>query len=186
MKKLITTFMMFAMMAVAIPMLSASASAQSGCYENRYGELICDEYKKPNVYDRHRNVINIGIGTGAGALIGGLLGGKKGALIGAAIGAGGSALYTYKINPKTKSQISGETLGGFRPQSSKVGAPKSSHKEGLAVDLYDPDGAIDSWCMVNFEKMAECGIYIEHPSKTIGWSHWTIKRPGSGNRVFFP
>ena len=92
----------------------------------------------------------------------------------------------FKINPKTKSQISGETLGGFRPQSSKVGAPKSSHKEGLAVDLYDPDGAIDSWCMVNFEKMAECGIYIEHPSKTIGWSHWTIKRPGSGNRVFFP
>lgn len=102
MKKLITTFTMFAIMAIAIPMLSSTASAQTGCYENRYGELVCDEYKKPNVYERHRNIINIGIGTGAGALLGGLLGGKKGALIGAAVGAGGSALYTYKINPKTK------------------------------------------------------------------------------------
>ena len=92
----------------------------------------------------------------------------------------------FRINPKTNSQISGDTLGGFRPQSCKIGAQKSSHKEGLAVDLFDPLGEIDSWCMVNFDKLATCGIYIEHPTKTIGWSHWTIKRPGSGNRAFFP
>ena len=100
MKKIIATFTMFAMMALAIPMLSTEASAQSNCYEDRYGRLVCDNNR--NVYDKHRNLINIGIGTGAGALIGGLLGGKKGALIGAAVGAGGSALYTYKLNPKTK------------------------------------------------------------------------------------
>jgi len=31
-----------------------------------------------------------------------LIGGKKGALIGTAAGAGGAALYTYKLNPKTR------------------------------------------------------------------------------------
>jgi len=100
MKKIITTFMMFAMMAVAIPMLSTEAVAQRDCYRDRNGRLVCEDDR--NIYEKHRNVINIGIGTGAGALIGALLGGKKGALIGAAVGAGGSALYTYKLNPKTK------------------------------------------------------------------------------------
>lgn len=91
MKKLITTFLMMAVMAVAIPFMATTANAQTRRY-----------YKKPNVYQRHRNLINIGIGTGAGALIGALIGGKKGAFIGTAVGAGGSALYTYKLNPKTK------------------------------------------------------------------------------------
>ena len=36
------------------------------------------------------------------ALIGGLIGGKKGALVGTAEGAGGAALYTYKLDPKTR------------------------------------------------------------------------------------
>lgn len=100
MKKIISTFMMFAMMAVAVPMLSTEATAQSQCYEDPYGRAVCDDNR--NIYDKHRNLINIGIGTAAGAIIGGLIGGKKGALIGTAIGAGGSALYTYKLNPKTR------------------------------------------------------------------------------------
>lgn len=90
MKKFIATFVMMAMMAVIIPFAATSVNAQRRTY------------KKPNIYQRHRNVINIGIGTAAGAIIGGLIGGKKGALIGAGAGAGGSALYTYKLNPKTK------------------------------------------------------------------------------------
>ncbi len=76
-------------MAIVLPL---AANAQT---TRRY-------YKKPSVYKKHRNLINIGIGTAAGAILGGLIGGKKGALIGTAAGAGGSALYTYKINPKTK------------------------------------------------------------------------------------
>ncbi len=88
MKKLIATFLMMAMMAVIIPLTASTANAQ------RY-------YKKPSVYQKHRNLINIGIGTAAGALLGGLIGGKKGALIGAGVGAGGSAIYSYKINPKS-------------------------------------------------------------------------------------
>jgi hypothetical protein len=90
MKKFLATFLMMAIMAIALPL---AANAQTS---RRY------QRNEPNVYEKHRNVINIGIGTGAGALIGALIGGKKGALIGAAVGAGGSALYTYKINPKDK------------------------------------------------------------------------------------
>jgi len=89
MKKFLAAFVMMAMMAIMIPMAATSVSAQK-------------RYKKPNVYQKHRNLINIGIGTAAGAIIGGLVGGKKGALVGTAVGAGGSALYTYKLNPKTK------------------------------------------------------------------------------------
>lgn len=101
MKKLIATFMMAAMMAVMAGVLPLSANAQtrnSRNYRNR--TYTTRTYQRPNFYQRHRNLINIGIGTGAGALLGGLIGGKKGALIGTAVGAGGSALYTYKINPK--------------------------------------------------------------------------------------
>ncbi len=90
MKKILATFVMMAMMAIMIPFAATTANAQRR------------SYKKPNVYQKHRNAINIGIGTAAGAILGGLIGGKKGALIGAGAGAGGSALYTYKLNPKTK------------------------------------------------------------------------------------
>lgn len=82
---------MMTVMAIMVPMFASEANAQSR-----------RTYKKPSIYKKHRNLINIGIGTGAGALIGALIGGKKGALIGTAVGAGGSALYTYKLNPKTK------------------------------------------------------------------------------------
>lgn len=92
----------------------------------------------------------------------------------------------FPINPKTKSGVSGETLGGFRPQSCTIGAPKSSHKEGLAVDRYDPHGDIDSWCMENQDKLESCGVYIEHPSATVGWSHWQIRPTASGHHVFYP
>ena len=95
----------------------------------------------------------------------------------------------FPVNPKTGSIISGSGLGGFRPQDCKVGAPKSAHKQGLAVDIYDPTGKIDAWCMENIgygQALPEVGIYLEHPCKTIGWSHWSIQAPRSGNRVFMP
>ena len=92
--------MMMALMAVAVPMLATSADAQTR-YRTRRG-VVTTTYERPSFYKRHRNLINIAIGTGAGALLGGLIGGKKGALIGTAAGAGGAALYTYKLNPKTR------------------------------------------------------------------------------------
>lgn len=93
---------------------------------------------------------------------------------------------SFPINPATGSGVSGLTYGGFRPQSCPQGAPHSAHKEGLAVDRYDPHGAIDAWLMANQDLMAGAGIYIEHPDSTKGWSHWTIRAPASGRHVFFP
>lgn len=92
----------------------------------------------------------------------------------------------FPINPKTGSEISGETYGGFRPQDCPIGAAHSSHKEGLAVDRFDPNGEIDGWLMRHPDILVQTGIYIESPDYTPGWSHWTILAPGSGKHVFIP
>ncbi len=92
----------------------------------------------------------------------------------------------FPINPKTKSGVSGEVYGGFRPQSCPIGASLSAHKQGLAVDRYDPDNKIDAWCLAHQDRLKEHGIYIEHPDSTPHWSHWTIRAPGSGHTVFYP
>lgn len=91
MKKFIATFIMIAMVAIFIPLMTESVNAQTRRY-----------YKPKSTYQKHKKVIDIGVGAGVGTLLGALIGGKKGALIGAAAGAGGGALYTYVINPKTK------------------------------------------------------------------------------------
>ena|ERR1700733_12505998 len=101
--RLIATFVMVAMMAVMIPFTASTANAQNSrnyrSYNNgrTYNERV---YKKPSVYTKHRNIINLGIGAGAGALIGAIAGGKKGAALGALLGGGGAAVYTYGIKPK--------------------------------------------------------------------------------------
>ena len=95
---------MMAVMAVMVP-LTASAQTGGKRYYSNGRSYQTQVVKKKNFYQKHRNVINMGIGTGAGAILGALIGGKKGAAIGALAGAGGSALYTYKINPKTKKRV---------------------------------------------------------------------------------
>lgn len=92
----------------------------------------------------------------------------------------------FPINYVTGSGVSGRDYGGFRPQSCPVGAPNSAHKEALAVDRFDPKDKIDEWCMKNLDAVRACGIYIEHPSATQGWSHWTVRAPRSGKTVFMP
>ncbi|HQZ96934.1 MAG TPA: hypothetical protein PLP21_11495 [Pyrinomonadaceae bacterium] len=73
-------------------------------YNDQYYEddYYYDQYgnKKPNVYDRHRKAINLGVATGAGAVIGAIFGGKKGALIGAAAGVATGAIITAKQKPR--------------------------------------------------------------------------------------
>lgn len=91
---------MMAMLAVVIPFAATTTNAQTTRRYTRARTSTTRTYQRPSYYKRHRNIINMAIGTGAGALLGGLIGGKKGALIGLAAGAGGSALYTYKIKPK--------------------------------------------------------------------------------------
>lgn len=97
-----------------------------------------------------------------------------------------SAGVKFPDNAATKSGVSGQTFGGFRPQDCPQGAPHSSHKEGLAVDRYDPLNEIDAWLLDNQDALERHGIYIEHPDSTKHWSHWSIKPPGSGHHVFYP
>ena len=109
MKKFIITFFMMAFVMAVMPLvLPTSAEAQKKVYARRVvrnGRVTYVRTKKPSFYRRHRNRVNMAIGTGGGALLGGLIGGKRGALIGGAAGAGGSALYTYKIKPKKKKYV---------------------------------------------------------------------------------
>lgn len=87
------------------------------------------------------------------------------------------------INPKTKSIISGWKNGGWRPKDCPEGAEKSSHKEGKGIDIYDPDGDLDSACTDDL--LAKHGLYREHPSQTKGWMHLTTRAPRSGKRTFY-
>jgi len=89
-----------------------------------------------------------------------------------------------RTNPKTNSQVSGETNGGFRPQDCPIGAARSSHKQARAVDVYDPDNQLDDW--LNDEILTEFGLYREHPDDTPRWCHLSDKAPGSGRRTFHP
>jgi hypothetical protein len=107
MKKALFTFVILTLLAGLLIFASPeSASAQTYFRKVvRNGRVTYVRVRKPSYYRRHRNRINMAIGTGAGALVGGLIGGKKGALIGAGTGLAGSALYTYKWNKKKRRYV---------------------------------------------------------------------------------
>jgi hypothetical protein len=88
------------------------------------------------------------------------------------------------VNPKTKSQVSGTTFGGFRPQDCPQGRPDSSHKQGQGVDLYDPFNAIDN--AIDDDLLERHDLYREHPKSTDTWCHLTTRAPKSRRRTFFP
>src|SRR5687767_15908609 len=107
MKKIIWAVVIMTLMIGLVPaVFTTDVSAQRSYYvrkvRDRNGRVRYVRVAKPSYYRRHRNRINMAVGTGGGALIGGLLGGGKGALIGAGVGAGSSALYTYKLNKKKR------------------------------------------------------------------------------------
>lgn len=89
-----------------------------------------------------------------------------------------------KINPRTHTHVAGETFGGFRPQDCPQGAPASAHKIGRAVDVYDPDNALDAY--VTDAILEAHGLYREAPNSTVHWCHMSDKAPGSGRRTFQP
>jgi outer membrane lipoprotein SlyB len=98
MKKFLATFITIALMAVMMPLMANAQTKRY--YKNR--TYKAQTYQRPSVYKRHRNLINVGVGTGVGALIGAIAGGKKGAAIGALVGGGGAAVYSYGIKPKKR------------------------------------------------------------------------------------
>lgn len=79
---------------------------------------------------------------------------------------------------------------GWRPPQinaqTKGAATKSKHMTGEACDLYDPEGALDEWCLEHPDKLDEIGLWQEHPSATKGWLHVQTVPPKSGKRVFYP
>ena len=98
MRKSISTFIIMAMMAIMLPLAANAQTRNERYYRNRTNTTRV--YHRPSFYRRHKNLIDIGIGTGGGALLGGLLRGRRGAGYGALIGAGSGALYTYVLKPK--------------------------------------------------------------------------------------
>lgn len=117
MKKVLASLLVLFAFMITVPL--TEVDAQTRCYRGRSSRVSTARYyrsrtvrpyyatqgytyQRPSFYRRHRNVINMAIGTGGGAILGGLIGGRRGAGIGALLGAGGSALYTYKLNPKKR------------------------------------------------------------------------------------
>lgn len=92
--------------------------------------------------------------------------------------------YSEDVNPKTGSQISGETEGGFRTPDSTTGAPHSAHREAKAVDIYDPDNRLDDW--ITDECLVKYDLYREAPGSTHGWTHLQCRPTLSGHRTFLP
>lgn len=108
MRKTVIIFIVMVLFSGMI-ILSAPVTAEAQAYYRkrvtRNGRVRYVRVPKPSYYRRHRNRINMAIGTGGGAVLGGLLGGRKGALIGAGVGAGSSALYTYVWNKKKRKYV---------------------------------------------------------------------------------
>ena len=97
-------------------------------------------------------------------------------------------VYQDWIDEDTGTQISGAKGGygdgGFRLQSATTGKPYSSHKQGQAIDIYDPHSKLDMW--ITDAILEEFDLYRENPDFTRGWCHLQTKPPGSGNRTFKP
>jgi hypothetical protein len=91
-------------------------------------------------------------------------------------------------DPDTGTYISGSRGGagdgGFRLQTSTTGSARSAHKEGLAVDVYDPDNALDDW--ITNPILSAYALYREAAEATPGWCHLQTRPPRSGARTFNP
>lgn len=76
---------------------------------------------------------------------------------------------------------------GYRPgkyNTAAGGAQNSAHMTCEAIDISDPKGELDAWCMANQAKLEEYGLWLEEPTHTPGWCHLDI-RPRNV-RVFKP
>lgn len=79
---------------------------------------------------------------------------------------------------------------GWRPRVVNArttnAAVNSKHMTCQAIDLHDPDGLLDEWCMDSQQYLEQFGLWQEHPSATKGWAHLQSVPPKSGKRVFYP
>lgn len=83
---------------------------------------------------------------------------------------------------------------GWRPKgvndATANAASRSLHLVAKAIDIYDPDGDLDKWCLRNLDVLKVIGLWQEHPGWTDGWCHVQTVGPGfppkPGPRVFIP
>jgi hypothetical protein len=79
---------------------------------------------------------------------------------------------------------------GWRPAAingaTPGAAPRSKHMTGQAIDISDPEGDLDDWCMEHQDVLQTIGLWLENPASTKGWCHVQVVPPKSGKRVFFP
>ena len=94
--------------------------------------------------------------------------------------------FARQIDPDTGTEISGSRHGagdgGFRLSTATTGHAKSNHKEGYAVDQYDPINTLDD--LLTDEILVKFGLYREHPDSTFGWCHLQDRPPKSGIITF--
>lgn len=103
------------------------------------------------------------------------------------LGRAGKAGIQLDVSPKTGTHVS----SGWRPavinEHTAGAAPNSKHITGQAVDIYDPEGALDEWCLDHAATdLAIVGLWLEHPAATKGWCHVQTVPPASKRRVFYP
>lgn len=81
-------------------------------------------------------------------------------------------------------------VSGWRPESYNATVPgaslRSKHITGNAIDLSDPEGALDEYLFSHSNRLSEAGVYLEHPLATKGWTHLQSIPPRSGNVIFMP
>ena len=81
-------------------------------------------------------------------------------------------------NPHTSNLVSGSGNGGFRPQDCPIGAPKSKHKTGHGVDIYDPYRELAKWCYAHPDGLQTLGLSMENARWTPSWLHLQDIPPG--------
>ncbi len=78
-----------------------------------------------------------------------------------------------------------QVVSGWRPPAVNAAihgsAVRSKHMTCQAVDLSDPDGDLDEWCMEHQHILArpDIDLYLEHPSATKNWCHLQTVPPKS-------
>lgn len=79
---------------------------------------------------------------------------------------------------------------GWRPPAINANTPnaavRSRHMTGQAIDIADPEGDLDQYCIDHVLVLQKIGLWLEDPSSTKGWTHVQSVPPKSNRRVFYP
>lgn len=96
MRKVLSTFMLFSLFALLVPMMPITTEAATAT-EMTAASRPCPAgyYRVSRKSKRSKRLVNALIAGGIGAAIGGGIGGGRGALLGAGAGSGGYFVYRY-------------------------------------------------------------------------------------------